>query len=84
MESCDLCIVGAGYAGINALNAAAAYLPSRRKRTCLATRPSRGQRRAARGGETEAGRASAKRKSGRASKKPEAATAQGCASDSTT
>ena len=26
-EVCDLCIIGAGYAGINALNAAAKYLP---------------------------------------------------------
>ena len=27
MEACDLCIIGAGYAGVNALNAASKYLP---------------------------------------------------------
>ena len=26
MEDCDLCIIGAGYAGVNALNAASKYL----------------------------------------------------------
>ena len=27
MEACELCIIGAGYAGVNALNAATKYLP---------------------------------------------------------